>query len=1080
MDANRDRTFKAAETRDVIQDFMSRPVKIHEATWLVGETLSDQINPWTLYFEDDRILPRIANFQNLTCDLEIKVLINGNPFYYGLGMVSYIPLFGNDRRTPFTDLNPNLILYSQMPRIFLDPTVCQGGDLNMTYFHPRNAINIPSREWRTMGLVQITSLAPLRHANNGSKPLTISVFAMAKNVDISTPTGLSPLDNQADEYEKPSAIAHTVAKSIGYLARAPVIGPYARATAVAVSQFGDLARLFGFSRPRYTAIESSVRPRFSANLAVTNVQDNIEALALDAKKEVTVDPRVVGLTGEDEMALVPLASKESYLTTFDWPAAAASGQHLFSIRISPLQGVKLGENFYITPSAWVTLPFQYWKGSMRVRFNVVASGYHRGRIRLVWDPSHNTVANALNFNTNYSTVVDISELKDIIIKVGWGQDRSYLPHGGLESAALNHTMVGEFTSGSLFCNGVLSAYVVNELTAPADPASDVSVAVFTSMCDDFEIACPDSSLFKNVAIVKTDPIDPEWTPPPTTPTDPVVPPLPDYSQPVNRIDCTTGPGITTNPQSFGGISSPFAITKIADRSMTFLDNVWGVIVPYTVLPGVLELKTKVKFQVINPTGQAIRNYSVTAKLRPYNTATFTAQQSVMSLSMTDGPFEASFALPCSAHGLYEIQFEVDGAPGYKDFFVQDLWFPEGVGKIQKIVNFSATNVTYDAKGMDVTPWYGKMDMPIMWDPKPLTIAPTSGLITTTFTFGELIINLTPFQTDQTKIPFYLNVAQHSGYTAGSNHALGSIIYADNTRSVVDNSSMKFLLHKPVGTGASNCAMPVLVVNNTSPEKIISKLSISPGVQGAWQPLHITSVAWFEPQNAITRSIEDYAFVDPLPNQSLEIPMAPSCPDAKANMIHFGEYVTSWRQVLKRYVHSNLSQSESGQLQLFDSDVHVEEEGPLAIWATTPLDYVRAAYVGYRGGYRVRAMVVGKEKLPLLGEIRITRLSSQAVRQRLTTGANLVGWDGSTRESLHVSPVADAEIPYYSNLRFYPARLGTNDDVYTSLDNYAGRERTFYAIYVSANQSIDLEVTQAIAEDFSLHFFLCTPVLKLSA
>lgn len=138
---------------------------------------------------------------------------------------------------------------------------------------------------------------------------------------------------------------------------------------------------------------------------------------------------------------------------------------------------------------------------MEFRFQVVASNFHRGRIRVVWDPASLDSAGNGNYNTSYNRIIDITDMKDFTIKVGWGREVSFLP---VQSPSALFPASGEpfpsyepHPSGSsmsqIIGNGILSVYVVNDLTVPnTDPGIDnsIEINVFSRMCDDARFAQP--------------------------------------------------------------------------------------------------------------------------------------------------------------------------------------------------------------------------------------------------------------------------------------------------------------------------------------------------------------------------------------------------------------------------------------------------------------------------------------------------------------------------------------------------------------------------------------------------------------
>jgi hypothetical protein len=149
------------------------------------------------------------------------------------------------------------------------------------------------------------------------------------------------------------------------------------------------------------------------------------------------------------------------------------------------------------------MPFDYWKGSMKFRFQIVCSAFHKGRLKIVYDPNwidSSTYLTFSEYNTNYLKVVDISEEQDFTIEVGMGQEQSFLTHArpGVHPVTNVYSTTRYAVGGR--GNGVLGVLVVNELTTPNSTVSnDIQINVFVSMGDDFEVAVP-SSDFANFVL----------------------------------------------------------------------------------------------------------------------------------------------------------------------------------------------------------------------------------------------------------------------------------------------------------------------------------------------------------------------------------------------------------------------------------------------------------------------------------------------------------------------------------------------------------------------------------------------------
>jgi len=185
VDNDRDMTYKLAGFSDAnLAQFLSRPIKTRSYQWTPSSTLFESFNPWDDFFSQSAVRDKIRNFRNLRCNLKVKFVINGNPFYYGRIICAYNPFSLNDgitRNRAFFE--QDLIQLSQKPHIMLDPTTSQGGELSCPFIWHENWVDITVANWHAyLGYVDMRDFYILQHANGATEPITINVFVWAENV----------------------------------------------------------------------------------------------------------------------------------------------------------------------------------------------------------------------------------------------------------------------------------------------------------------------------------------------------------------------------------------------------------------------------------------------------------------------------------------------------------------------------------------------------------------------------------------------------------------------------------------------------------------------------------------------------------------------------------------------------------------------------------------------------------------------------------------------------------------------------------------------------------------------------------
>lgn len=475
-----------------ISKYFSRPVEIYSYTWTQGTTTNASFQPWYLYMNHASVKKKLDNYYLFKGNLKVKFVINATPFYYGAMMVSYVPLtqFAN----PVISANgkPN-ISYSQLPRVYLYPSVSQGASMLLPFVYHKKWLDLTvASEVQNMGTLLMRVLDPLKSASAASTDINIKVYAWLDDVVISAPTvSLSLQSGKSDEYGQGiiSKPASAIARAAGQLSHLPVIGPFATATEVAAGAVSSIATLFGYTNVPVIADIHSFKPEPFPAIASTDIGTSISKLTLDSKNELSIDPTICGCDFGDEMAIENLVTRESYLTQFTWTTAGATDLLLFNIGVSPvMMGITSAVSQTIingTPLWMVSRLFEYWRGDIEFRFKIICSQYHRGRLRFSWDP-RGDIANTTDSTTEvYTKIVDIAESTDITIRVPYMAATEYL-----ETA---RNLVERYASTPLtknvYENGLLTVRVLTELSAPVSPA-DISVLVFVRGCDNIEFSVP--------------------------------------------------------------------------------------------------------------------------------------------------------------------------------------------------------------------------------------------------------------------------------------------------------------------------------------------------------------------------------------------------------------------------------------------------------------------------------------------------------------------------------------------------------------------------------------------------------------
>nr|ULF99925.1 MAG: hypothetical protein 2 [Marnaviridae sp.] len=498
-------------TNTDIARFFARPVRTATFTWNESDTVGAKTAYaiWNDWANNAYVKNKLNNYAYMRGDLEVKIQISASPFYYGLMLASYRPLVNFKTDTIAVDGgNRWLIPLSQRPKVWINPQLGDTYSMTLPFIYPLNTVDIQTAtELTNMGTLRFDIYSDLDSANGVTgSGITVTVYCSMKNIQLSGASAGYAM--QSDEYgDGPvSQPASWVANVAGKLEGIPIIGTFATATRIGASAVSSIARLFGFTNVPVIEPSAPMRPEPFPKFASSEIGFPIEKLTLDPKNELSIDPRIVGLpTGEDELAIRNIVTRESYLTTSSWSTAEAVDTIKFTSQVQPGLGNydSTTRGQYLVPMAWVGNLFKYWRGDIIFTFRVISSKYHKGKLRISYDPSgnysnasYNIIGNASTTNTVQTVILDIGETNEVEMYIPY-QQRSQFQQligqaNGVWSTSASPTVIRTPAAD----NGIITVRVQNVLTAPV-ASSSVDILVFVRAAPNMEFASPDDIDYTN-------------------------------------------------------------------------------------------------------------------------------------------------------------------------------------------------------------------------------------------------------------------------------------------------------------------------------------------------------------------------------------------------------------------------------------------------------------------------------------------------------------------------------------------------------------------------------------------------------
>eukprot|EP00919_Chromeraceae_sp_WS-2016_P048740 GHVR01115365.1.p1 GENE.GHVR01115365.1~~GHVR01115365.1.p1 ORF type:complete len:590 (-),score=52.08 GHVR01115365.1:52-1665(-) len=233
--------------------------------------------------------------------------------------------------------------------------------------------------------------------------------------------------------------------------------------------------------------------------ASCEISTPVERAVVDPRNEVSIDSRTTGLSGDDELSITYLAQRESYLGTAILSSTDALDALTLVTRVTPGLYYQASTNkpYQFTPTAYLCQMFKYWRGDMIFRFKFICTRFHKGRVRITYDPFGSIGSNIPDYTTVFNEVFDIGGEQDIEVRIPYMQATTYMKTGNSTS---NYNFAGtSITPNTTTSNGLLTMRVVNPLTGPVSNTA-IAVLVFVRGAENLEFAWPRIATTNNESI----------------------------------------------------------------------------------------------------------------------------------------------------------------------------------------------------------------------------------------------------------------------------------------------------------------------------------------------------------------------------------------------------------------------------------------------------------------------------------------------------------------------------------------------------------------------------------------------------
>lgn len=501
------------QTKVDLSEFMSRPTLIKTVSWGSGGPSPTSLYPWYEYLDTTTISNKLQNFGMFRGNLHLKFIVSSNPFVYGSALISYTPMYSDV--TDSIDETTNIIQNSQKPCFWVYPHTNSGGEMVLPFFWPHQYVDLSlATTVQKLGKLQIDEVVALDTANDATVPtLSIQIYAWMEDLMLEGPTSISILQVGVEDrypedgsvrYDTPRGpteytqgpverVSTNVASVAGKLSNIPIIGSFAKATEIGASAVSSVASLFGWSKVIPVENHNAIKIMSHADWNSSEKTEPGSKFALDPKAELSVDPRILNLDGRDELTLSYLLQKETFLLSESWVVGDAQDSTIMRMPVWPMvYDSTLSSGVYtlnMPPMAYFGSMFEYWRGDIIFRFKLVASSFHRGRLKITFEP-HGNVASGDYSNVLLTKIVDITESNDIEFRVPYMQEEAWsqLIFDPEDDKNIGHND-GSGAHVFPYTNGTISVKVLTPLSSPQAVPTCTLIA-FVRGGDNLEYSVP--------------------------------------------------------------------------------------------------------------------------------------------------------------------------------------------------------------------------------------------------------------------------------------------------------------------------------------------------------------------------------------------------------------------------------------------------------------------------------------------------------------------------------------------------------------------------------------------------------------
>lgn len=409
-----------------LNNFFSRPRFLKRVSWQAADMHEATLSLGSIYDlwrANTSVANRLKNYSSIRLKLHVRLEVNGTPYHCGRLMCTWMHSGGRSDGNSFNTCGNSRTLRqrSTLMNVKLDPTSKSAYELELPFASPYGYINL----YDSSSYYDTFRVEVLNELSSQLSPITavmVNVYGWATEVELSVPALQSELSGAI------SKVVRDVPRVVrGFASTFARAGIDAGLSSVGLGS-PQLPNLPSEAEPKMTVFGHSDQPCKS----VTFGHRRLVEAPLDS------------LDGEgDNLDIERFTGREALLGRVTWPVGG-SPSLLAGYTVHPGRIVDVvGTGMLLTPAGLVNSMFEYWKGDMEFRFEIVANKFVRGKLRARYIPRGGALSQIYidDVADVHSVLIDVSENTEFTIRAPYSSSRPWLFCGYLDDSTTDLRMI---------------------------------------------------------------------------------------------------------------------------------------------------------------------------------------------------------------------------------------------------------------------------------------------------------------------------------------------------------------------------------------------------------------------------------------------------------------------------------------------------------------------------------------------------------------------------------------------------------------------------------------------------------------